>query len=473
MKKRYVAFIIMVISLVMVVMVYGREKGSIALSTTFRQAVSDDKNETIEENDIESTENQVSEESQKIEGLDFIVATDIHYLASSLTDKGVAFQKYTNSGDGRQLIYIEEIVEALKFNVIEKQPEVLIISGDLTNNGEKASHEELALKFSEIEKGGTEVLVVPGNHDVNNPWARAFEGEKQVVTESVTAQDFESIYSDFGFNQAISRDKASLSYLVEANEEVWVLMLDTAMYDNNTSSPVTSGRLRTSTLEWIESCSELAEENGVQIVTAMHHNLYIHSDLLNDGFTINESEKVYETFKEAGLNFVLTGHIHIQDIKVDQENKVYDIVTNALIVNPHLYGKITYDKDNGFVYSTESVDVEKWAKENGVEDENLLNFSSYASKYFYDKSYNQTYNRLVDNEEYTAEESKAMASVMAELNVNYFGGTVNQIAEDVKASEGYKLWTSDANESFTKYYIQSMVDVTEDYNYVEIPNQVR
>ncbi len=471
MKKRYIGFIIIVITLVMVVMVYGREKGSIALSSTFRDSVNNTKTEDVD-GETEKDNETVNAESKGSDELNFIVATDIHYLADSLYDDGAAIKKYFSNSDGRQSEYSEELVEAFKYSVIEKQPEVLIISGDLTNNGEKASHEEMANKLSEIENSGTEVLVIPGNHDINNPWARGFVGDKQVITETVTEEDFATIYADFGYSEAISRDEESLSYLAKANEEVWVLMLDTAKYDSNTYSPMTSGRLSSGTLDWIKNCAKLAKESNVQIVTAMHHNLYNHSDLLNSGFTIDNNIEVFNAFVEAGLNFVLTGHIHIQDIKVSQEKEVYDIVTSALIVYPHQYGEITYNKDNGFVYTTEKTDVEGWARDTGVEDENLLNFTSFSRKHFYDRSYAQTYNSLIDTEEFTEEEAKAMANTMAELNVNYFSGTSANISEEIKASEGYKLWETKGN-TFFKSYVLSMAEPEEDYNLVEIPKQVR
>ncbi len=354
----------------------------LALATTFLINGKDEITVTAPSNseETEIAENQVVN-NEKDDVLDIYVATDIHYLSNRVNDKGEAFQKMVESGDGRQLNYSTEIVDAFTYNIIEKKPEVLIISGDLTHNGEKASHEDMAKRLQEIEDMGTEVFVIPGNHDVNNPWARAFVGENQELTENVTPEEFETIYKNFGYSDYISRDEESLSYLAEANEEVWVLMLDSSLYENNTSHPVTNGRLDESTLDWVKECSELAKENNVQLVTAMHHNLYNHSDLLNRGFTIDNSEEVYNTFLEAGINFVLSGHIHIQDIKVDKENKVYDIATSVLIGYPQQYGKISFDSEKGFSYTTEIIDVEQWAKDTGIDDENLLNFSVYSREY--------------------------------------------------------------------------------------------
>lgn len=88
-----------------------------------------------------------------------VVTTDVHYFAPSLTDNGKAFEKYVAAGDGKQLAYSDEITDAFLADVEAKKTDVLIISGDLTNNGEKTSHEELAKKLTQVEKTGTQVLL--------------------------------------------------------------------------------------------------------------------------------------------------------------------------------------------------------------------------------------------------------------------------------------------------------------------------
>lgn len=52
---------------------------------------------------------------------------------------------------------------------------MLIISGDLTLQGKK-SHEELAEKPEQVENAGITVVVIPGNHDINNPSAAVYSG---------------------------------------------------------------------------------------------------------------------------------------------------------------------------------------------------------------------------------------------------------------------------------------------------------
>ncbi|MHC5792010.1 metallophosphoesterase, partial [Streptococcus pyogenes] len=77
-------------------------------------------------------------------------ATDLHYLSSKLTDKGNFFTDLFNNADGKNMQYIEEITEAFVENVIAEKPEILVISGDLTFNGEKDSHLDLERKLHRI-----------------------------------------------------------------------------------------------------------------------------------------------------------------------------------------------------------------------------------------------------------------------------------------------------------------------------------
>ena len=97
--------------------------------------------------------------------IELIVATDLHYLSPSIVERGEVFEKVYLGGDGKQMNYMSEIPDAFIEDVIKQKPDGLILSGDLTFNGEKKSHEELAEKFKKVEKSGVPVMVIPGNHD--------------------------------------------------------------------------------------------------------------------------------------------------------------------------------------------------------------------------------------------------------------------------------------------------------------------
>lgn len=388
------------------------------------------------------------------------ITTDVHYLSNKLTDNGKAFEDYVNLGDGKQLNDTEEITNAFSNEVEKMKPDVLIVSGDLTNNGEKESHIDLAKKFKRIEEKGTSVYVIPGNHDISNPWARSFKGDNQYTTDIIDEKEFRNIYADFGYDEAISNDEKTLSYLAAPSQDVWLLMLDTSQYKNNymIGFPQTDGKLSPDTLEWIKECSDLADVKGAKIVTVMHHNIVDHSKMIRKGFTLNNNDEVLNLFQERHLNLVLSGHIHTQDISsYDNGGDIlYDIVTGSLAVNPHQYGVLTYSaKDQAIDYHTAKVDVEKWAKEKGIKDKHLNDFEKYSEEYFGKFAYNMAYKRLMEETNYSETDIKSMSEVMKILNVRYFAGTESKNSQDVLKSSGYQLW-AEAPDSFQKQYIMSM-----------------
>lgn len=392
--------------------------------------------------------------------MSFFVATDTHYLSESLTDDGSAFQKYVSAGDGKQLKYIDEMMDTFSYEIKNKKPEVLIISGDLTNNGEKLSHLELADKLKDIESYGTSVYVIPGNHDILNPWARGFKEDDQYVTDNISAEDFSNIYSEFGYNEAILRDKDTLSYLATPSEDVWLLMLDTSLYKSNSerSSPQGDGEISDDTFKWIKKCSSLAKSKGAKIITVMHHNLIDHNEVLNDGYTLNNSKKAINEFEKLDLNIVLSGHIHLQDIKStnNEENRIYDIATSALSVYPNQYGVIKLTGENlDFNYNTVRLDVETWAKDNSIEEKYLQDFKRNTEEFFGQSAYQKAFDKLLMEDLYIKEEVQSMAETFKNLNLKTFSGTEHLGLSNIINSKGYKLWL-ESPDSFYKRYILSM-----------------
>lgn len=406
--------------------------------------------------------------------ISMIITTDIHYLDDSLNDGGEAFQSMLADGDGRQLNYIDEITDAFAFDVMKKKSDILIISGDLTQNGEKDSHMTMADKLEMIEsKTGTRIFVVPGNHDIQNPWASGFKGDEQLRTETITQEDFSTIYKNFGYGEAISKDASTLSYLAAPSEDVWLLMLDTNLYLYNGILPTTNGEIGEKTLNWIKQCSDQAKAANAQIVTVMHHNLLNHSEVLNDGFTLDNSHKVLEIFKANDLNIVLSGHVHIQDIKStgNGPNATYDIATSSLSVYPTQYGEMNYSPSKGFDYRTVRVDVEGWAKAAEIMDENLTHFDEYSKKFFGDISFEKSFQELSGYGDLSTEDAGIMAEMMSLLNINYFGGTASSLRSHILQSEGYKLWNM-AEPGFLREYVLSMIQSNEvNNNQLKIPNQ--
>ncbi len=82
-----------------------------------------------------------------------------------------------------------------------------------------------------MEKAGITVLVIPGNHDINNPSASVYSGGDRYPAEPTAPEDFERIYKEFGYSEASSRDANSLSYTYDLGPSMRLLMLDTCQYE--------------------------------------------------------------------------------------------------------------------------------------------------------------------------------------------------------------------------------------------------
>lgn len=366
------------------------------------------------------------------------IATDLHYISPALTDHGAYFTNMIASGDGKLVMYIEEITDAFVSEVIDAKPDCLILSGDLTFNGARKSHEDIAAKLRKIDQSGIPVLVLPGNHDLYRYSAARFEGDAFTRVESVTSEEFAQIYHDLGFDAAISRDPYSLSYIAEPIPGVRILMLDT-----NTQS--LEGGVTYSTLLWLEKALLRAHDDGAKVIAVSHHNLYAHSSLLYKGYVISNADQLRALYEKYGVAVNLSGHLHIQHTIT--HHSIPEIATSSLAVSPCQYGMIEFS-DGQASYSTKAVDVSSWAKANGKNDKNLLSFRQYAAAFFAATASGQSAAQLSGDSE-----PSAMATFLANVNAAYFSGRLDTI----DASSPYaNRWQESG--AFFGAYIKSILD---------------
>lgn len=196
----------------------------------------------------------VQEEKPQSEELHLVVASDLHYLSSQLYDSGERFQLMLEHGDGKMVEYSEEIMDAFVDQILEKHPDAVILSGDLTFNGERLSHEDLAKKLMRLKEAGIAVHLIPGNHDLNSTLGYQYIGNTSQKVEGVSEEEFEDIYETF-YEGAISRDRNSLSYVTSLREDLWLLMLDV------NSEGVPYG-FEESSWKWIEKQLKMAQKQG-------------------------------------------------------------------------------------------------------------------------------------------------------------------------------------------------------------------
>ncbi len=374
-------------------------------------------------------------------------ATDFHYLSQQLTENSPRFVDYIAAGDGKMTHYIDAITDAFFEEVIKNKPDYLVITGDLTFNGEKLSHIDFAKKLEKIEHAGVQVLVIPGNHDVDYPFSYAYNNDQMTITDRISKEEFGQIYKDFGLKQAYSKDSKTYSYLYKLTDKVILLALDT-----NTAG---NGIIHDETIEW--AAKELEKiKDGTTVITMTHQTLFDHFDgnMNSAKYSIYNREKLIDILKKYNVPFNLCGHIHTQHIFEDTD--ITDIATESVSVMPCNYGVVKCTSDN-IEYFTKTVDIESWSKENGLQDKNLLDFKNYAVD-FYIKNQSNLAIASLEDYTYTREEKQLLADFFAELNTYYFPGIIDDGYEYLISTDGYKKWCEKGEDVPHYKYIMSRME---------------
>jgi predicted MPP superfamily phosphohydrolase len=128
----------------------------------------------------------------------FAVLSDLHFYDVKLGVGGTAFDNYL-AADPKLLHLSEPILDAAVADLMTRNVRFVIISGDLTKDGEILNHVRVTQYLQKLEQAGIEVFVVPGNHDINNADAVEYRGEKTKPVPSASPEVFRAIYQRFGY----------------------------------------------------------------------------------------------------------------------------------------------------------------------------------------------------------------------------------------------------------------------------------
>lgn len=375
--------------------------------------------------------------------ISIIIASDIHYLSPEY--RGEYFKEPAAMFDGKVIHYSPEYFDAFLAEVSQKQPEVLILSGDITLNGSMKSHKEVIEKLNRIQDSGTQVLVIPGNHDIHTT-AGDYTPEEPVVVENVTSEEFMDMYEDFGPAQALSRDANTFSYVYEVNPYLRILMLDTNL--------LSKGSVNSNTLEWIEAQLKEAKFDGADVIAVSHQNLHIHNEILYFSYQLYNADELLALYEKYDVKLNLSGHIHVQSIVSDDTTPditIPEVAVGSLAVGGTPYGKLSYDGKT-LTYNTQKTDVSAYAASQNWMDENLLNFNQYSIWYFEEVGRLQNYDSFAEKDLSDAEKD-LLANTFASINSRYFLGEKYDKEEFI---EGIELWRKQEN-NFILRYIETML----------------
>jgi len=296
--------------------------------------------------------------AQSLASLRIVTMSDIHVFATNLlVSNGSAFQTYL-AQDRKLLAESAAIFTAAVDDVIAQQPDIVLVTGDLTKDGEYESHLVVSNQLARLAAAGAKVYVIPGNHDINNANAMVFDGANAYPATNITPQQFQAIYAPFGYNQALARDTNSVAYVVEPVSGLRILAMDPCQY--STEPDHTAGSFPPARLGWITNQLKQAQADGKVVLGMMHHNALEHfpgQATLFPEYVVSNHAAVAALFSSLGLKTVFTGHFHAEDVAgaTFNGNNFYDIETGSTVTYPCPYRVMELETNGQLAINTRHI----------------------------------------------------------------------------------------------------------------------
>ena len=296
--------------------------------------------------------------------------SDTHYYPTEYCgNKAAAYQKYVG-GDPKLLAESPALLESALAGIAEHAKangiKYLLISGDLTKDGELVGHQTLAKRLEKFEKDtGIEVFVINGNHDINNPDACTFADDTFKSAPQTNPEQFKEIYKNLGYDHACStftpsdgKQAGGLSYSAELDGGYRLIAIDGGKYSPDSTksgkaSAEVGGAISPDLEKWVLDQIADAKSKGETVIGLTHFAFVPHFKyepaILSD-FVYDNYEELANKFADAGMHYVFTGHMHANDIaKTVSENgeTLYDIETDSLISYPDKWREVLFDNTKG------------------------------------------------------------------------------------------------------------------------------
>ena len=337
------------------------------------------------------------------------IMSDTHYFSEVLYGDNEDFTTVLNS-DRKMLQESSAIFDSSLKKIVEDEPDIVMISGDLTKDGEEVNHRSVAKGLKQakdqLQKKGkhTQFYVINGNHDINNPDAKDYSSGKETDADRTTPEEFREIYHDFGYGDntekyAPNSDRGgSLSYVAHPADGYTLIAVDDCKYssDQTTSGKdlqETGGVINDDLMNWVKKEASEAKADGDVVMVLEHHGILPHfteEPTVMGDYLVDNYETAKDDYIDNGVDYVFTGHMHANDIAAYKkgDKTLYDMETGSLVTYPSLYREVIVQKgtentvDGNTLTSTmrspNPVDYKEFGSEEHV---NIEDLTSYAQEH--------------------------------------------------------------------------------------------
>ncbi len=293
------------------------------------------------------------------------VVSDIHYFSERMTggycEPFMQWQETDFHERYETPALLDSALAALAAHAEENGMKYVLIPGDLSANGEYYANVGLSERLNRFEEEtGLSVIVINGNHDINNYNGMTFEGGKKKSARLTTPEEYLELYKNLGYDLAYhtftpkNGRAGMMSYSVQLDGGYRLIVLDVCRYTSDVSPKgkdyaEVGGQITDELMQWALDEIADAQANGEAVIGMQHHSIVehhsVHSDVFQPFLVDNWKERA-EALADAGLTFMLTGHIHdlsVTDYVSDAGNVIYDISTATLTGFPNCFREIRFD----------------------------------------------------------------------------------------------------------------------------------
>lgn len=296
--------------------------------------------------------------------LSFFLVTDTHYYDSSFKRTGDAYEKRSVT-DQKCVAETPAIIDA-GFEQIaqDKETNVILIPGDLVYRGEYQSHIGFRERLYKLKEQGKRIYIITARHDYCEDGEPVeFDGDKLISVKGMPREELRDFYKDFGFDEAISEHRESMSYVAQIADGIRLLALNC---DGDCKS---FKGLWDDQMQWALNEIKKAHESGNYIFAMTHYPLIPFSSIMNliGDAKLTDWEKRAREFADAGLDLIFTGHMHAQaitDYTTEKGNTITDVQTGCLVGCPCAYRKVTFEDNTVNIksYTINDFDYDKQGK---------------------------------------------------------------------------------------------------------------
>ncbi len=294
----------------------------------------------------------------------FYLVTDTHYFDSSFKRTGEAYEKRSIT-DQKCVAETPAIIDA-GFEQIaqDKDTNVILIPGDLVYRGEYQSHIGFRERLYKLKEQGKRIYLITARHDYCEDGEPCeFDGKEMIPVKGMPRDELRDFYRDFGFGEAISEHKESMSYVAQLTDGIRLLALNC---DGDCKS---FKGLWDDQMKWALDEIKKAHDAGEYIFAMTHYPLLPFSPIMNliGDAKLTDWEKRAIEFADAGLDLIFTGHMHAQaitDYTTENGNTITDVQTGCFVGCPCAYRKVNLEDNKAEIksYTVNDFDYDKQGK---------------------------------------------------------------------------------------------------------------